>query len=147
MGRPAAENPAGRFISERTFMAAQINHQTVAKWLNDYVAAWKTYDKATIAALFSTDATYRYSPFDEPLKGREAIVASWLENPDAPNTYSAEYHPIAVDGATAVSNGRSLYYKADGKTLDKQFDNIFVMRFDDEGRCTDFCEWFMQQRR
>ncbi len=123
-----------------------IDHQSVTKWLQDYVAAWKSYDPQAIGALFSQDAAYRYSPFDEPVRGRDGIVASWLENRDAPNTYSAEYRPIAVDGNTAVANGRSLYYEADGSTLKRQFDNIFVLRFDAEGRCADFCEWFAQPR-
>ena len=41
---------------------------------------------AKIGDLFSEDALYFYSPFDElnPLRGREAIVADWLEGPDPP---------------------------------------------------------------
>jgi ketosteroid isomerase-like protein len=124
-----------------------LNHDIVTQWLRDYVSAWKSYDPQAIGALFSDDAGYRYNPYDEPVRGREAIVASWLKNRDAPNTYTAEYHPVAVDGNTAVSNGRSLYFEEDGKTLKAQYDNIFVLRFDDEGRCTDFCEWFMKPRQ
>jgi hypothetical protein len=123
-----------------------INHQTVTIWLQDYINAWKSYDPESIRALFSENATYRYNPYDDPVRGREAILANWLENRDAPNTYDADYKPIAIDGNTAVSNGRTRYYEADGKTLIRQFDNIFVMHFDDQGRCTDFCEWFMQPR-
>ncbi len=119
----------------------------VGQWLQNYVAAWKSYDPDAIRALFSENATYRYNPYDEPLQGREAIVASWLENQDPPNTYTAEYKPIAVEGNVAVSNGRSLYYAADGKTLIRQYDNIFVLRFDDQSRCVDFCEWFLQPRK
>jgi len=123
-----------------------IDHRSVTRWLQDYVSAWKSYDPQAIRALFSENATYRYNPYDEPVRGREAITANWLENRDAPNTYAAEYKPIAVDGDTAVANGRTRYFEADGKTLKRQFDNIFVLRFDDEGRCTEFCEWFMQPR-
>ncbi len=126
--------------------ASKMNHQTVNEWLRNYVHAWKTYDSGAIAALFSPDATYRYNPFDEPVAGRDAIVANWLENRDAPNTYSGDYQAVAVDGNTAVSNGRTRYFKEDGKTLARQYDNIFVLRFDDEGRCADFCEWYAQPR-
>lgn len=122
------------------------DYQRVAKWLEDYVAAWKSYDPEAIRALFSEGATYRYGPYDKPLEGREAIVTGWLENRDEPNTYSADYKPIAVDGNTAVSNGRSLYYAADGKTLIREFDNIFVIKFDEDGRCADFCDWYMAKR-
>jgi len=124
-----------------------LTHQQVNQWLQDYVAAWKSYDLDAIRALFSAEAIYRYNPFDEPLRGREAIVASWLENRDVPNTYTAAYKSIAVEGSTAVSNGRSLYYEVDGKTLNRQYDNIFVLHFDYEGHCVDFCEWFLQPRK
>ena len=123
-----------------------IDHALAAKWLQAYVSAWKSYDPAAIGALFSEDAAYRYNPYDEPLRGRAAIVADWLVNPDAPNSFAADYRPIAVDGQTAVAHGRTLYYEADGRTLRREFDNIFVLRFDDDGRCADFCEWFAQPR-
>jgi hypothetical protein len=123
-----------------------IDHQTVQKWLDDYISAWKTYDGAAIGALFSENASYRYNPYDEPVRGRDTIIDSWLKNRDTPNTYSAKYQPIAVDANTAVANGESFYYEADGKTLMRKFDNIFVLHFDDSGKCDDFCEWFMQPR-
>jgi ketosteroid isomerase-like protein len=123
-----------------------IDQDSVTRWLQAYVNAWKSYDPHAIGALFSEKATYRYNPYDEPLRGRDAIVANWLENRDTPNTYTAEYRPVAVQGATAVAHGRTVYYEADGRTLKRQYDNIFVLEFDDEGRCTEFCEWFMQPR-
>jgi hypothetical protein len=97
-----------------------------------------------MSALFTEDAEYFYTPFHEPLVGRDAIVASWLENRDAAGTYDAQYHPLVIEGDTAVTNGRSTYYDADGKTVVRVFDNIFVLNFDDKGRCTRFREWYMQ---
>jgi ketosteroid isomerase-like protein len=123
-----------------------IDLQTVNQWLQDYVSAWKSYDPQAIAALFSQDAGYRYNPYDEPVRGREAIVANWLEYRDVPNTYAATYKAVAVSGNTGVAQGRSYYYEPDGKTLKREYDNIFVLQFDDDGRCADFCEWFMQPR-
>jgi hypothetical protein len=123
-----------------------ISNNSVTKWLLNYISAWKSYDPEAIGALFSEDAAYRYNPFDEPLQGRAAIVTNWLENRDTPNTYSADYKVVAVDGNTAVSNGRTQYYEADGKTPLRQFDNIFLLRFDEDGRCLEFCEWFMEPR-
>ncbi len=123
-----------------------IDQKHVSKWLEDYVSAWKSYDPAAIGALFSEDAGYRYNPYDVPVRGREAIVTNWLENRDAPNSYSASYEPVAMTGNTAVAHGQSLYYEADGKTVRRRFDNIFVLQFDDNGQCQDFCEWFMQPR-
>jgi hypothetical protein len=53
---------------------------------------------------------------------------------------------VAVDGNVAVAQGRTQYFQADGKTIRREFDNIFVMRFDDKGQCYEFCEWFMEPR-
>ena len=34
-----------------------MDRSAVQAWLDDYVAAWKTYDQAAIEALFADDAT------------------------------------------------------------------------------------------
>jgi hypothetical protein len=119
----------------------------VADWLKSYVRAWESYQPDAIGDLFSEDATYVYRPFDEPIVGRDAIVASWLADPDAPGTYEASYEPIAIDGNVAVTNGRSRYFKDSSRSeLTKQWDNIFVIEFDKDGRCRSFREWYVPRR-
>jgi hypothetical protein len=86
-----------------------LTRETVAVWLRAYVRAWETYDPDTVADLFSEDATYTYHPFDEPIRGRLAIVASWLEGEDPAGTYEGQYAPVAIDGNLAIANGRSRY--------------------------------------
>lgn len=124
-----------------------LTRSTVKAWLDAYVQAWKTYDAQEIGNLFSADAVYVYSPFSEPVRGREAIVASWLEGRDTPGTYDAHYEPLVIEGNTAVTNGQSLYYEQDQKTLKAEWNNIFFLRFDDEGRCAEFREWYMQRTK
>lgn len=116
----------------------------VAQWLDDYVAAWRTYDPGAIGALFADDAVYRFHPWDEGAEvvhGREAIVANWLEEPDAPGSWSAEYAPWLVAGDRAVATGVSRYVSSDG-TLENEFHNVFLLRFDADGRCTEFTELY-----
>jgi ketosteroid isomerase-like protein len=125
----------------------------VVRWLDAYVEAWKTYDRERIAALFAEDVEYRYHPYDEPVKGREAVVAAWLgedghegaSSRDAEGTYDASYAPVAVDGDRAVATGSSTYYERPGGAVEKVYDNCFVMRFDADGRCREFTEWFMKR--
>ena len=53
----------------------------VARWLDDYVEAWKSYDRERDrGAVRRRRASYRYHPYDEPIRGREAIVESWLDD-------------------------------------------------------------------
>ena len=109
-------------------------------WLNRYIDAWRSGDAAAIGDLFTTDARYFYGPYREPVVGRDAIVREWLANPDEPGSWEAEYEPIAVDGDVAVAGGESRY-PGEGKT----YSNIYVCRFDDEGRCREFREWFVEK--
>jgi hypothetical protein len=122
-----------------------VDRASVAAWLDAYVRAWKTYDPHAIGDLFSENATYAYNPFSEPIRGRAAIVASWLEEPDAPGTYDGQYEPIMIEGDRAVTNGRSLYFEQGGSTLRAEWNNIFVLRFDNQGRCSEYREWYMQR--
>ena len=46
----------------------------VARWLDRYVAAWKSYDRDQIVGLFADRAAYRYRPDDEPIVGGSAIA-------------------------------------------------------------------------
>jgi hypothetical protein len=73
-----------------------MKREGVIRWLADYIAAWESYDPDRIGALFSDDAEYRYYPGEEPLRGREAIVASWLADRDPEETYDADYRVVAV---------------------------------------------------
>ena len=126
----------------------------VDRWLEAYVAAWKSYDPEAIGELFTEDAEYRFHPHDEPIRGREAIVAAWLGESDAPGvssrddpgTYEASYEAIAVDGEVAVAVGTSSYSDVPGGPVTRIYDNCYVLRFDAAGRCRAFTEWYMQRR-
>ena len=94
-----------------------MDREAVGRWLTAYVEAWKTYDPARIAALFSDDVSYRYHPYDEPTQGRDAVV---------------------VTGTTS--------YRAEpGGQVDRIYDNCFVIGFDSGGRCREFTEWYMRR--
>jgi hypothetical protein len=110
-----------------------------------YVEAWRSYDPDAIGDLFTEDAEYRYHPYDEPVRGRAAIVASWLEEDrrDEPGTWEARYEPLAVDGDVAVAVGTSSYFD-DAGGVDRVYYNNYVMRFDGTGRCRSFTEYYMQ---
>jgi ketosteroid isomerase-like protein len=131
-----------------------VDHETAQQWLGRYVEAWLSYDRDDIAALFSEDVTYRYHPNDEPIVGRDGVVASWLgEGPsddastrDEPGTYEASYAAVAIDGDVVVATGTSSYRAEEGGPVVRTYDNCFVMRFDGDGRCRDFTEFYVKRR-
>ena len=115
-------------------------------WLQRYVDAWRLLDPAAIGDLFSPDVRYAYDPFDEAVVGRPAVIASWLAEPDAPGSWQADYEVLAVDGDVFVAHGRTRYLTDDRQAVDREFANIFVCRFDEEGRCREFTEYYMRRR-
>ncbi len=120
-----------------------MTHDDVQHWLDRYVAAWDSYDSAAIGALFADEAEYRYQPWAEPIVGRDAIVASWTTDKDAPGSWAAHYDVWAFDGERASAIGESRYLNPDGsfRTL---YHNHFALRFDAHGRCVEFVEYYME---
>lgn len=125
--------------------------EDVDRWLEAYIEAWKSYDRDRIRSLFTDDVEYRYHPYDDPVRGADAVVASWLGEGDhagasardEPGTYEAEYRTVAVDGDVAVATGTSSYRDVAGGPIVRVYDNCYVMRFDADGRCREFSEWYM----
>ena len=111
----------------------------VQRWLDDYVAAWRSYDQAAIRALFAKDVSYADHPYDEPLEGADAVAAAWLGDRDEPGSWEAAYAPALVVGNAAITKGETRY------TNGNVFSNLFELEFDDAGRCTRFAEWFLLQ--
>ncbi len=115
-------------------------------WLQRYVDAWRLLDPVAIGDLFSQDVRYAYDPFDEALVGRAAVVASWQADPDEPGSWQADYEVLAIDGDVCVAHGRTRYLTDDRQAIDREFANVFVCRFDAEGRCREFTEYYMRRR-
>jgi nuclear transport factor 2 (NTF2) superfamily protein len=118
-----------------------VDRDTVARWLDGYLRAWDSNDPADIGALFSADADYRFEPWEEPVRGREAIVAAWRDRADAPGDHRFDSEVIALDGDLAVVQGHTEY--DDGRV----YENLWVIRFDDDGAARSFTEWYMAPPR
>jgi hypothetical protein len=123
-----------------------MDHATFQSWLDRYIDAWKLLDRVLIGDLFSPDVRYSFDPFDEAVVGRAAVVAAWLADPDEPGSWEADYEVLAIDGDTCVAHGRTRYLTDDRAAVDREFANIFVVRFDADGRCREFTEWYMRRR-
>ena len=113
----------------------------LARWLDRYEAAWRSNDAEQIGSLFTDDAVYRWHPYDEGddvVHGRDAIVRAWLAEPDDPNSWELSHEAVAVNGDRSVARCVTTY--ADGTC----YHNIFLVRLDDDGLCSDFVEYFMK---
>ena len=117
--------------------------EAVERWLRGYVSAWQSYDPGEIGQLFTQDATW-WRPFGVRAQGRDAIVAEWLaeQHLDTPGGYAGRYECIAVDGDVVVCHGRTRFVDPATGAWRGEFDNLWVLRFGADGRCSEFHEWY-----
>jgi ketosteroid isomerase-like protein len=118
-----------------------IDDRLLAEWMEGYVRAWESNARDDIAPLFAEDAVYFTAPWREPWRGREGIVAGWLDRRDQQGNWSFRWEPLLIVDDLAVVTGETTY-RREGTT----YSNLWVMRFDDAGRCSEFTEWWMLQR-
>ena len=112
----------------------------VGAWMDGYLRAWSSNETADIEALFTPDAIYRPTPHSEGWRGRDAIVAGWLDRKDDPGTWSFEHTILAVEGDVAVVQGRTVY---SDPPLD--YSNLWVLRFEPDGQCREYVEWWVDR--
>jgi uncharacterized protein (TIGR02246 family) len=109
----------------------------VDAWVDGYVQAWNSNDPADIGALFTEDAEYYTAPFREPWRGREQIVAGWLDRKDEPGEARFEWRPLVVTDELVIVEGTTTY-------PEETFSNLWVIRLEAAGRCREFTEWWME---
>jgi ketosteroid isomerase-like protein len=111
---------------------------TVSRWLADYEAAWRAPGTDGLAEIFTDDAAYLHSPYEEPVVGLDAIRRMWEQDRDGPEeVFTLATNILAVDGATAVVRAEVRY----GDPLRQEYRDLWVIRLRDDGRSSWFEEW------
>ena len=122
-----------------------MTEQDVQKWLDEYGRAWVNGDPDHVVMLFSETATYRETPFDDPMEGRLEIREYW-QNGAADSQENVEFtsQVWAVNNDTAVAGWQArLTEKASGERV--ELDGTFRLVFSREQgtlQCTVLEEWW-----
>jgi hypothetical protein len=115
-----------------------IDESTVRAWVADYERAWRTAGTDRLDRLFTTDATYQMSPFQEPHRHLDAIRALWdIERSGPDEEFEMDFEIVAVDDPRAVVRLDVGY----GPPHHERFKDLWVLEFAPDGRCRAFEEW------
>jgi ketosteroid isomerase-like protein len=117
---------------------AEAAHASIEEWVEGYERAWRAAGTESLRELFTEDATYRMSPYEEPATGIAAIAELWArerEGPDEP--FEMRHAIVAAEGDTAVIRVSVQYGGPDRL----QYRDLWVVRFAADGRCLEFEEW------
>jgi ketosteroid isomerase-like protein len=114
------------------------DRSAVSRWLAAYEAAWRAPGTEGLARLFTEDATYLQSPYEQPITGLPAITLMWENERDGPDEiFTLATDILAVDGSTAVVRADVGY----GQPLRQEYRDLWVIRLVEDGRCRWFEEW------
>jgi hypothetical protein len=110
----------------------------VRRWLAAYEAAWRAPGTEGLAGIFTDDASYLQSPYQEPVAGLAAIRLMWDEERDGPDeVFAIATDILAVDGPTAVVRAEVRY----GEPVRQEYRDLWIIHLNDVGRCSWFEEW------
>jgi mannose-6-phosphate isomerase-like protein (cupin superfamily) len=109
-------------------------------WVAGYERAWRSPGTDLLGGLFTDDAEYLGTPYDEPVVGLDAIRMFWDEErvgPDEVFTMSAEI--VAASGGTGVVKVLVRY----GEPVRQEYLDLWVVVLapDRSGRAQRFEEW------
>jgi SnoaL-like domain len=116
-----------------------VDPEALRTWVEAYRRAWLSNQPAEIEALFSEDAVYLGEPYATPLVGRAAIVEDWLARRDEPGETEFSFELLPAGDELGLVKGRTLYLTEPRR----EYHNLWVIRLDESGRCTEFTEWWM----
>ena len=115
-----------------------IQREDVSRWVSAYESAWRTAGTEALSDLFAPDVVYLPSPWAQPLSGLEALSQLWEGERDGPDEeFELRSEVVALDGRVAVVRV-SVDYE---DVTSGRWRDLWVLRFNDDGRCTEFEEW------
>ena len=122
-----------------------MTEQDAQNWLDGYGRAWVDGDPDQLVALFSDSASYRETPFDDPMRGRLEIREYWRKGAaEAQENVEFSSQVWAVKNDTAIAGWQARFNrKASGARV--ELDGTFRLVFSSEQgtfQCTVLEEWW-----
>ncbi|WP_416901208.1 nuclear transport factor 2 family protein [Micromonospora echinospora] len=121
-----------------------IDQSSVTAWVRRYERAWRTPGTNQLDGLFTDDATYRMTPFEQPSHGLDALRVRWdAERAGPDEEFTMDFEVVAVDGPRAVVRLEVRY----GPPDPQHFRDLWILDFAPDGRCRAFEEWPFRSER
>ena len=103
-----------------------------------YESAWRTAGTEALGDVFAPEVVYLPSPWAQPVSGLAELARFWEASRDGPDeAFELRSEVVAVDGAVAVVRVSVDYQDV----VSGRWRDLWVLRFDGEGRCSSFEEW------
>jgi hypothetical protein len=132
-------------IREKDGMTDHVmNRDAFGSWLDALGRAWEATDGRDFVQLFAEDATYQVTPFEEPMRGRPAILEYFAEATQTQQRIRFEHEVLGVAENRGIAHWRVSFDLVPSRRR-LELDGIFVVYFGAAGRCTVFREWWHER--
>lgn len=108
-------------------------------WLDNYKQAWENLDPKIIAALFTDEAAYYITPFNDPLRGKTAIVEYWHGVSRTQEDINFNYEILALNETSGICHWQASFTRKHKRIT---LDGIMVISLNPDGMCYEFREWW-----
>jgi hypothetical protein len=119
-----------------------VDTTSIVEWLDLYRSAWSSDDPEEVARLFTEDVKYYTAPHRDPIVGRDAVVAWWVEMQESQLPWTFEYDIVARESDLYVVRNIAEYPEggsdADGPEI---YHNLWLVTLDADGRASEFVEY------
>ena len=111
-------------------------------WLDKYGQAWERGDAEGAIRLFTDNANYYETPFDNPMIGHEVIRKYWSEGAgQSQKDVQFSYQILAVGEDFGIARWQAKFVRVpSGNQV--SLDGVLVSSFDEQGKCKVFREWW-----
>jgi uncharacterized protein (TIGR02246 family) len=110
-------------------------------WLDAYKRAWETRDPEAAANLFTENAAYHETPFEDPVRGREGIRNYWSDATRYQEGIEFTSEVLATTETSGIAHWHCAFTRLTSDSV-VELDGIFLVKLDADGECTEFCEWW-----
>lgn len=115
-----------------------MDRKQLSDWIALYERLWRTEGTDELDRLFSEDVIYSNGPFEEPVRGLEALAKFWeAERVSADEHFEMTSEIVAVERETGVARLEVRYAPPDGNF----YRDLWIVQVGEDGRCTRFEEW------
>ncbi len=114
------------------------------KWLDMYGKASEDGDPKAAAELFSQNAEYYETPFDDPMIGQDGVYRYWSGSAQALKDVQFSYEILAVKENSGIARWQAKFVSVrSGSHV--ALDGVLLAEFDEQGKCSIFREWWHRQ--
>lgn len=114
------------------------------KWMDMYGKASEDGDPKASAELFTQNAEYYETPFDDPIIGQDAIYRYWSDAAQYLKDVRFSYEILAATGNLGIALWQAKFFSIKSSNY-VVLDGVFLVEFDEQEKCSRFREWWHRQ--